>query len=62
MKKSLLSIFMTIVILMSVALPIFADESQPHTIESENGFEVTYFPDGSTLTYSPITIIKDQAS
>ena len=53
MKKFIIPILLVLATVFS-ALPVFAEETTPSVITTDDGSTITYFTDGSSITVSPV--------
>ena len=53
MKKLIVPILLILATVFST-LPVFAEETSPSVISTDDGYTITYFADGSSITVSPV--------
>lgn len=58
MKKTVISLFFAALVLCTFTLSVFAVPDAPTVLETEDGYTVIYYEDGSTLTISPVHVIE----
>lgn len=61
MKKTLLSVLLTVALLCTAIIPAYAAESEPTAEQLADGTTVIYYDDGSSLTISPIYGVQEKS-
>lgn len=61
MKKTLLSVFLTVALLCTAVMPAYAVESEPTAEQLDDGTTVIYYDDGSSITISPVYGVKESS-
>lgn len=59
MKKTLLSILLTVALLCTAIIPAYATEPEQTSEQLDDGTTIIYYEDGSSLTISPIYDVQE---
>lgn len=60
MKKTLLSVFLTVALLCTAVIPAYAADTEPTAEQFDDGATVIYYDDGSSITISPIYGVEEE--
>ena len=60
--KRFITFILVLASLMAMVVPVYAADTEPETVQLEDGTKITYFGDGGVLTTYPATIVEESYS
>ena len=60
--KRFISFVLVLASIAAMSLPVYAADTEPETVQLEDGTTVTYFSDGGVLTTSPPVLVEESYS